>query len=128
MYRNYDGAGHKFGATRVRTVSADQSKVAAYGAMRAEDGALTLMLVNKSGAPVTTTVTLANFPTAGTVQVYQYGPQHLDAIQRLDDVTVSNGKLDATLPLNTITLLIALPGAVAPPPGQRVYLPTVVAE
>ena len=102
--------------------------MAAYGALRADDGALTLMLVNKSAAPVTTTVTLANFPAAGTAQVYQYGPQHLDAIQHLDDATVSNGKLDAVMAANTITLLIVAPDEVAPPPGQRVYLPTVAAE
>ncbi len=129
MYRNYDGQGRKFGETRVRTVSADQGKVAAYGARRGDDGALTLMLVNKSGAPITTTVMLADFPMTGAVQVYQYGPQHLDAIQRLADAVVSGGRWHALLPADTITLLIVLPEEVAPlPEQQRVYLPTVQAK
>src|SRR6201999_1082413 len=43
MFRNYDGAGAAFGGTSVRAVSADQSRVAVYAALRA-DGALTIIL------------------------------------------------------------------------------------
>lgn len=127
MYRNYDGQGGKFGATHVRTVSANESRLAAYGALRSGDGALTLMLVNKASVPITASVTLASFPATTTLQVYEYGAQNLGAIvQRSAGVSLHDGKAEVLLAGSTIVLVVALPADVAPPTGShRRYLPGV---
>ncbi|MFC4145906.1 glycoside hydrolase family 44 protein [Micromonospora mangrovi] len=65
IYRNYDGAGGAFGETSVRATSADQEKLAVYAAERGSDKALTLVVVNKSGADLTSPVALTG-ASAGT--------------------------------------------------------------
>jgi hypothetical protein len=44
LYRNYDGAGGKFGDVSVSAASADQSQLAIYAAQRSSDSALTLVI------------------------------------------------------------------------------------
>jgi hypothetical protein len=44
MYRNYNSMGGAFGETSIQASSADQEKLAIYGAQRASDSALTLMV------------------------------------------------------------------------------------
>ena len=103
MYRNYDGNGGSFGETSVKATSADQDKLAVYAARRA-DGALTVMIVNKSGTDQAATLTLAGVP-AGTAQVYRYSGTSLSAIVRNGDQAV-NGNLSANFAKDSITLLV----------------------
>ena len=49
MYRNYDGNGGQFGSTSVHAVSSNQGRLAVYAATRGSDGALTVMVINKTG-------------------------------------------------------------------------------
>ncbi len=58
VFRDYDGAGGRFGDTSVRAISADHGRLAIYGATRGGDGALTLVLVNKTGQSLTSALTL----------------------------------------------------------------------
>ncbi|HQK13263.1 MAG TPA: glycoside hydrolase family 44 protein [Anaerolineae bacterium] len=89
MYRNYDGLGHAFGETSVRAVSADQGKLSIYAARRSGDGALTLMVVNKTGQTFTSTVAITGFTPAATAQVYRYSAANLSAIVRAPDQGVT---------------------------------------
>src|SRR5512144_1600504 len=61
MYRNYDGSHSTFGETSVRASVPDPDTLSAFAALRASDGALTVMVVNKalSGS------TALNLPIAG---------------------------------------------------------------
>jgi hypothetical protein len=104
MYRNYDGAGSTFGETSVQAASTDQAQLAVYAALRS-DGALTLMVINKTNAALNTPLSIQNFE-AGTAEVYRYSAAHLDQIVREADVTFAEGHLDATFPPNSITLLV----------------------
>src|SRR5215468_3500506 len=61
MYRNYDGAGHGFGDTSVRATSADEAKLAVYASLRSADGALTLIVLNKTGQDLTSTINMTGF-------------------------------------------------------------------
>lgn len=123
MYRNYDGLGGAFGETSVRATSADQSKLAIYAAQRSQDGALTLMAINKTSQTLTSTLTLTNFQPAAFAQVYRYSAANLAAVvHELDQVVTINGFM-AVLPANSITLFI-LPSGV--PLTPRVYLPLVL--
>ncbi|MBU1877801.1 MAG: endoglucanase [Chloroflexi bacterium] len=122
MYRNYDGAGSAFGETSVRAVSADQEKLSVYAARRSPDGALTVLAINKTGQPLTSTVTLAGFAPAAAASVYCYSAANLAAIIHEPDQTITAGGFTATLPANSITLFAIPPGV---PLNQRLYLPLV---
>ena len=73
MYRNYDGQGSSYGDTWVHSASADQGKLAIYGAQRTSDGALTLMVINKTKEDLRSELSLSGFDSGGSAQVYRYG-------------------------------------------------------
>jgi hypothetical protein len=111
IYRNYDGQGSAYGETWVRSTSGDtgntgQDSLAIYGAQRASDSALTLVVLNKTAGDLSSTVTLTGFTPSGTVQVWRYGPANLAAVVREADATPSGSTLAATFPANSITLLV----------------------
>jgi len=117
MYRNYDGAGSTFGETSVRAASTDQDQLAVYAAERSSDGALTVMVVNKTAQPLVTNVSLAGFVAGGAARVYRYGGADLSAIVRDADVNVAGGTLNATFAASSVTLLVVPatgPGTPAP--------------
>jgi len=109
MYRNYDGAGGSFGDMSVSASSADQGKLAIYAAERSADGALTLMVINKTGSDLTSSVTLAGFTPAATARVYQYGAANWGAIVPQPDQAVAASGFTATFPAWSITLLVLGP-------------------
>jgi hypothetical protein len=111
MYRNYDGAGGEFGDTWVSSSSADQRRLAVYGAQRSSDGAYTVMAINKTTNPLTSALSLSGVSPAGTAQVWQWTG---GAITRQSDQAVGAGGFSATYPPRSITLLV-LPSAIAGP-------------
>ncbi|MFN2272722.1 MAG: glycoside hydrolase family 44 protein, partial [Anaerolineae bacterium] len=110
MYRNYDGSGGAFGETSVHASSADQGQLAIYAAQRSGDGALTLMIVNKTGQPLTSDVSLANFQPGANAQVYRYSSANLGTIVQEADQPVTPSGFSATFPANSITLIVIPPG------------------
>ncbi|MGO9065253.1 MAG: glycoside hydrolase family 44 protein [Myxococcaceae bacterium] len=121
IYRNYDGQGSSYGDTWVSSTSGDatnagQGTLAIYGAQRTSDGALTLVVLNKTGGDLTSAVTLAGFTPSATAQVWQYSPANLTAVVRQADVPVSTSGLSTTFPANSITLLVVASTTVATPP------------
>jgi len=144
IYRNYDGAGSRFGETRVQAISSDQGRLSVYAAQREGDKALTVVVINKSGGTLATRLQLWNFAPGGPAEIYRYSSDNLNAIVRLADQPVetagstdgSTVGLTASFPANSITLL-EIPGQVsnnpAPTPdpteepagSRRTYLPGV---
>ena len=106
LYRNYDGKGGVYGDTWVRSQSADQGKLSIYGATRQKDGALTLVVINKTGGDLVSPVQLANFVPAPAAQVFQYSAANLKAIVAQPDLPVSASGFTATFPANSLTLLV----------------------
>jgi len=104
MYLNYDGAGSTFGETSVSATSTDQSQLAIYAATRSGDGALTLMIINKTSSSLTSNVTLTNFTPFSAAQGYRYSTANLNAIQSFSQSVGPTG-FSATFPANSITLL-----------------------
>ena len=119
MYRNYDGSHGRFGDTSVHATSADQGRLAIYAAERASDGALTLMVVNKTGTPLTSGITLAGFAAGAAASRYRYSAAVPSAIVHEADVAVAGGAVNATFPASSITLLVVPRGTagVTPTPG-----------
>jgi Glycoside hydrolase family 44 len=104
MYRNYDGQGGTFGEMKVRAESDDQGMLSVYAAVRA-DGALTVIIINKSGAPLTSPLQIANF-NGGTAQLYRYSNADLTKILQEADVVLESGAVTLTYPADSITLLV----------------------
>jgi len=109
LYRNYDGKGSQYGDTWVRSRSADQGKLAIYGAQRSGDGALTVMVINKTGEDLTSRLALAHFAPRGAAQVYRYSTANLKAIVRQPDQAVSPEGFTAAYPAYSLTLVV-IPG------------------
>ncbi|MEV8441679.1 glycoside hydrolase family 44 protein [Actinosynnema sp. NPDC051121] len=110
VYRNYDGAGSRFGDVSVSATSADQGRLAVYAAQRSSDQALTLVVVNKTAEDLTSPLSVAGLDGTGAAQRFTYGPADLGAIVHGGDLPVTDGRVDATYPANSITLLV-LPSA-----------------
>lgn len=121
LYRNYDGAGGQFGDWHVRAASADQDTLAIYAAERARDGALTLVVINKTGDALTSSVTLAGFTPGAAAAVYHYSAANLSAILPAAAQAVSAAGFTAEFPAYSLTLLVLPPTA----PPHVLFLPTV---
>jgi hypothetical protein len=113
MFRNYDGNRSTFGATSVAAAVANPDQVSAFAAVRAADGALTIVVINKMLTGNTpATVNLANFPHRGVTQVWQLTAAN--AIAHLADVGFSGSGFASTLPPQSITLFVVPAGSVPP--------------
>jgi O-glycosyl hydrolase len=123
MYRNYDGNKSKFGDMSVAATVPNPDAVSAFAALRTIDGALTLMVINKSSSGSTTaTINVSNFAHGATVQAWQL--TSANTIARLVDVQFPGASLSATLPAQSITLFV-IPGsgAIRPPTNLKVVRP-----
>lgn len=105
IYRNYDGAGGKFGDQSVSASSTDQGQLAIYAAQRSSDGALTMVVVNKTGTDLTSTLSVRN-ASASVANVFTYSAANLGAIVRQPDVAFSGNSLTRTFAANSITLMV----------------------
>lgn len=124
MYRNYDGQGKTFGETSVRALSSNQDQLSIYAATRA-DGALTLMIINKTGSVLSADLTLDGIVLKNPAQLYSYSPADLQHIIQAADLPV--GKLtNLSFPGESINLLV-FPAATQPSPvlTPRLWLPVV---
>jgi hypothetical protein len=105
LYRNYDGNKSVFGDTSVAATVANPDNLSAFAAIRTNDEALTVMVVNKmlSGqTPMVLSVT--NFAYSGIAQVWHLAESNV--ISRLPDVPYAGAILSNTLPAQSITLFI----------------------
>ena len=132
MYRNYDDDGSAFGETSVQASVANPDQVSAFASIRASDGALTVMVVNKNlfnagnpGATTPITINLDNFPAGVSAERWQLAAinpsnQNSAAITHLSDATISGNSLTVTVPMQSVTLFVipaASPSAPAAPTG-----------
>jgi len=122
MYRNYDLAndGATFGDVYLYASSsasgADaEGKLAIYGGQRSTDGAITIMVINKTYGSLTSTISLENIPASSgtTALVYQYSNANLNTIVKQAAVSVTLpsgsgtvGTINYTFPGQSITLFV----------------------
>jgi hypothetical protein len=105
MYRNYDGKKSTFGETSVSAVAPDPDDLSAFAALRASDGALTVMVISKVLSGTTPlSLSLAHFGSSGTAQAYQL--TSANKIVKLAPRAWSGGVLKDTLPAQSITLYL----------------------
>ncbi|HEV2577322.1 MAG TPA: glycoside hydrolase family 44 protein [Acidobacteriaceae bacterium] len=114
MYRNYDGNKSTFGDKELSSTTGDQSKLAVYAASRTSDGAVTVVVINKTFGSLTDTLSINNLTTTATqAQVYQYSNANLNAIASLPAATITAGSgtnpstiSSVTFPAQSITLFV----------------------
>ena len=110
LYRNYDGNRSTFGETSIRTTVPQPDELSAFASLRASDGAMTIMVINKqltTAQPVE--LSLANYFHGGTAQVWQLTAAN--TITRLADLTFTGNRPATTVPQQSITLFVIPPGA-----------------
>ena len=113
MFRNYDGNRSTFGETSVVAAVANPDQVSAFAAVRAADGALTVMVINKALAGNTpAAINLSNFSPRGVTQVWQLTAAN--AIVHLADIGFAGSSFAATLPPQSVTLFVVPAGSVPP--------------
>ncbi len=115
IYRNYDGKRSAFGATVLPSSSgtgnASQGIMSIYGALRSSDGAVTVVVINKTYGNLTDTLTLTGLsPNITTAQAYLYSNANLAEIVAQPAVTVMPGSAASTIsytfPAQSITLFV----------------------
>jgi hypothetical protein len=104
LYRNYDGQHSQFGDNWVSSRSANQSKLAVYGAQRSRDGAYTVVVINKTAGALRGALKLSGFSPADTADAWQWrGPA---AIAQIPSTPIRNDSVDATYPARSMTLYV----------------------
>jgi hypothetical protein len=111
MYRNYDGAKSTFGDMALASTSANQAQLSIYGAVRTSDGAVTVMVINKTYGDLTETLNLANVTSTGPAKAYLYSNANLNAIVAQPNIPLGapaagSTILITTFPAQSITLLV----------------------
>lgn len=124
MYRNYDGNKLGFGETSVSDTVTNPDTLSSFASVRASDGALTVIVINKALTGTTTlTLNVGNYAASATAQQWQLSAKN--AITRLADVAVTSNKISTTLPAQTITLFVLEPGSsTVPSPKVTALSPT----
>jgi hypothetical protein len=105
MYRNYDGKGAAFGAISVAAKAPDPDTVAAFAALRSQDGKdMTVMVINKQlDRQADVALVLDHFAAQGGVETWRLANNQ---IFRLDDSRYIGGSLRATLPPQSVTMFV----------------------
>lgn len=101
LYRNYDGAGSRFGDTYVRSTSADQTQIAIYSALRGSDGKLTIVVINKTNKTLSSKLTLNGSSPTANAQVWRWSG---NGIQKQADQALNGGAI--SYPAMSMTLYV----------------------
>ena len=129
IYRNYDGNKSAFGDTSVLAATPNPDNLSAFAAIRTNDSALTVMVINKNLSGFTPlALSVTNFANSGSAQAWQLTASNV--LSRLADVPYSGGVVSNLLPAQSITLLVLptvknlrlRPGTNAPPQQMELWL------
>ncbi len=127
MYRNYDGNGGQFGDTSVTSTSTDttESTLSVYGALRSSDGKLTVMVINKTTAPIVTSLDLSGFSPNSPAATYTYSGTNLTSIVS-GTAPVSSGTVSSySFPSYSATLFVFSPASQSVPSAPTGLAATV---
>ncbi len=106
LYRNYDGHGSQFGQTSVLASSRKPAELSIYGAIRSSDGALTLVVLNKTTSAIKTALSLDNFSGARSAAIYSYSNANLTQITSQGNVPVVSNSLTYSYPAYSATMIV----------------------
>jgi hypothetical protein len=105
MYRDYDGVGGAFGETSVSAVSADTAKLSVYAAKRSSDGALTIVVINKTAGALTSALAVTHFTETKGAMTYTYAAAHPAGIVASALGKIALGNFVHAYPARSVTLI-----------------------
>jgi len=106
LYRNYNGQGGQFGNTSVLASSTNPAKLSIYGALRSSDGALTLIVINKTTSTIQTNLSLAHFTADPSAAVYSYSGTNLKKISALGNIPITPAGFSYNFPAYSATVFV----------------------
>jgi hypothetical protein len=112
MYRNYDGAHSTFGDVSVSDRVPDPDTLSSFAALRQRDGALTVIVIDKSlDRDLPISMAFAHYAAQPSAEVWQLTSSN--NIDHLTNVDVHGGRLTTTVPAQSVTLFV-IPAAIRP--------------
>ncbi len=128
LYRNYDGAGSRFGDTVLHATSTDEPAVSIHAARRSSDGAVTLIVLNKTTAPVVSDLTVEGIGST-TAAAWRWSAATGGTIEPVGGGLAVGGPIE--LPARSATVLVigdtpipATPTTIVPAPPATPNEPT----
>jgi hypothetical protein len=106
LYRNYNGQGGQFGNTSVLASSTNPAKLSIYGALRSSDGALTLIVINKTTSAIQTSLSLAHFTVYPSAAVFSYSGANLKKISSLGNIPITPAGFSYSFPAYSATVFV----------------------
>ncbi len=119
LYRNYDGQGASFGDVSNYAESSDEGSVAIHAATRSSDGAVTMVVINKTQSAVDSPLSIVDQNggvISGVAQRYDYSGATGGEVVRGADVDLAAGVV--SLPARSATVLVIADGATPGPPPE----------
>ena len=112
-FRNYDGAGGRFGDTSVRSTTSDQAVVSVHASVDAADPEhVVIIAINKATTARTAGITLTHTKAFPTANVYTVTAAGGAAVQPAGTITaVATNAWNTTLPASSITVIVPQPPA-----------------
>jgi hypothetical protein len=106
VFRSYDGKGSHYGDVWVNSTSTNQAQLSIYGSQRTRDGALTILVLNKTTASITTTLSITGIDLPATAAVYSYSNANLQQIVENPSAAIRSGSINYTYPGYSATLFV----------------------
>lgn len=104
LYRNYDGHNAAFGSLGVSDTVPNSDALSSFASVRRSDGALTVMVINKSlEGPTPIALAVSHF-AGSTAQMWQL--TSTNKITHLPNTALTGGSFSADLPAQSITLFV----------------------
>jgi hypothetical protein len=107
LYRDYDGKGGSFGDVSVAATSSDTTKLHVYAGNRTKDGAVTIVVINKTTSDVPSVMAVSNHTPAGDAAVYLFSSANPTSLVAQAPMKVADpGNVAMTYPANSATLVV----------------------
>ncbi len=109
FFQSYDGMGNGFGDKSLKATSGDEGRLAVYAARRSSDGAMTVLVLNKTFGALLSAVSLQ--ATATVAQVFQLSDVNSRNIVAMPSVPLVRGasgrpQVAMAFPAQSITMLV----------------------
>ncbi len=117
LYRDYDGAGGRFGDVYKTSTSSDQGQLAIYGALRGDGSAMTIAVINKTSTSMTAPIALPNFDVGGDASVWQAVGPSFAFTKQPDVATAFQTTKDIVFAPKSLTMVVIPQLTKAGPPG-----------
>jgi len=126
LYRNYDGKGGAFGDVSTSASSADATKLHVYAAQRTGDNAVTVVVVNKTAADITSALSLSNHAAKASAHVFVFSSAQPKSVVAQPDLTITDAGNIVTIDLGSHTITTATQGTWSGSGGHVVIDPAKI--